>query len=113
MRAKHNQSIENGEKLVCTPFELLKKTYKHYIKSCFLCSACLWFIDHTHSISIIYYTAHSQAQSWKGSSNHKTVTILRYRARGVYTLRVLVLVVSLFVTPFLGAVSILIGCELL
>ena len=24
---KHNQSVDNGEKLVCTTFELLKKAY--------------------------------------------------------------------------------------
>ena len=48
---KHNQSVDNGEKLVCTPFELLKKAYKRY-KSCIFCSACLWLIDHTHSIGI-------------------------------------------------------------
>ena len=45
---KHNQAVEIGEKLICTRFEFLRKAYKCY-KSCIFCSACLWFIDHTHS----------------------------------------------------------------
>ena len=61
-----------------------------------LCSACLWFIDHTHSFGIIYadVTVHAQAQCWKRSS-HETamlqgVGILRYsgyRVRGVCALQ--------------------------
>ena len=31
-------------------FELLKKAY---YKSCIFCSTCLWFIDHTHSFSML------------------------------------------------------------
>ena len=50
--SKHNQSVDIGEKLVYTHFELLKKAYQCY-KSCIFCSACLWFIDHTHSFSML------------------------------------------------------------
>ena len=52
---KHNQSIDIGEKLVCTCFELFKKAYMYmYLryKSYIFCLACLWFIDHTHSIGM-------------------------------------------------------------
>ena len=49
---KHSQSVDIGEKLVFICFEFLKKAYYCY-KSCIFCSACLWFIDHTHSFSII------------------------------------------------------------
>ena len=49
---KHNQSVGIGEKLVCTCFELFKKAQQCY-KLCIFCLACLWFIDHTHSFSII------------------------------------------------------------
>ena len=89
---KHNQLVDIGEKLVCTLFELPKKAYQCY-KSCIFCSACLWFIDHTHPFSIIA-TAHAQAWCWKGLSRHETampqsVAILRYggyRARRVCAL---------------------------
>ena len=47
---KHNQLIDIDEKLVCTHFELLKKAYWCY-KLCIFCSACLWFMDHTHSLA--------------------------------------------------------------
>ena len=51
-RCKHNQSIDIGEKLVCMGFEFLKKSYYCY-KLCIFCSTCLWFIDHTHSSSML------------------------------------------------------------
>ena len=51
-RYKHPQSVDIGEKLVCTRFEFFKTAYECN-KSCIFCSACLWFIDHTHSFSII------------------------------------------------------------
>ena len=49
---KHNQSVDIGEKLVCTRFKLLDKAYWCY-KWCIFCSSCLWFIDCTHSFSML------------------------------------------------------------
>ena len=60
------------------------------------CSACLWFIDHTHSFSMRMRLRMLKHCVWKGSSHHETATcvphsaaILRYSgymARGVCAL---------------------------
>ena len=89
--SKHNQSVDIGEKLVYTHFELLKKAYQCY-KSCIFCSACLWFIDHTHSFSTLIILRMLKLNVGKGRHVIKlmhSVAILRYsgRARGVCALQ--------------------------
>ena len=56
---KHNQSVDIGEKLVCTQFELLTGMYTVRIAQKGLlvlqivhfCSVCLWFINHIYSLA--------------------------------------------------------------
>ena len=93
---KHNQSVDIGEKLVCTHFKLHKKAYILVLQIVHFLFSITVVIDHTYSFSKTYAdaTAHAQAQCWKGSSSSKTampqsVATLRYsgyRARGVCAL---------------------------
>ena len=95
---KHNQSVDIDEKLVYTRFESLKKTYQCY-KSCIFCSACLWFIYHSHSFSINSMRMRLRMlKHCVGKGRHVmkqlhvclSVAILRYsgyRARGICALQ--------------------------
>ena len=56
---KYNKSVDICEKLVSVCFKLLDMAHQRY-KLCIFCSACLWFIDRTHSVG--YHTCANAAR---------------------------------------------------
>ena len=69
---KHNQSVDIGEKLVSTRFELLKMATSHAFSVQHACGvACCGLLTMPTPLACADATEHAQTQCRKGSSIHR------------------------------------------